>query len=46
MNPKIGRKPGSSSDTCDYIILTCMCYEAAHVKATVVESMIIKVKVL
>jgi len=46
MNPKIGRKPGSSSDTCDYIILTCMCYEAAHVKVTVVDSMIIKVKVL
>jgi len=46
MNPQIGRKPGSSSDTCGYIILTCMCYEAAHVKVSVVDSMLIIVKVL
>jgi len=46
MNPKIGRKSDSSSDTCDYIIVTCMCYEATHVKVTVVDSMMIMVSVL
>jgi len=45
MNPKIGRKSGSSSDTCDYLIVPCMCYEATHVKVTVVDSMIIMVNV-
>ena len=46
MNPKTGRKSGSSSDICDYIIVTCMCYEATHVKVTVVDSIIIMVNVL
>ena len=46
MNPKIGRKSGSSSDTCDYLVVTYMCYEATHVKVTVVDSMIIMVNVL
>jgi hypothetical protein len=46
MNPKTGRKPASSSDTCDYFRLICMFYEATHVKVTVVDSMMIIVKVL
>jgi hypothetical protein len=45
-NAKIERKPGNSSGTCDYVILTCLYYEATHVKVTVLGSMITIVKVL